>query len=114
MPELTGESGGGIIHRENIRLSNEFATNYPDSEGNTHKRLPHRNHLIIKVAHVAQGDEPPTERDFDEVFQSGKSAFTLIAPENTPLGTIGYVKACYTTFTGKQDPDSEVFKFVVN
>ncbi len=46
--------------------------------------------------------------------ESGRSTFTLVAPIDTPLGTIGYVKACYSTYTGKQGPSSEAFQFVVN
>ncbi|MBE8189286.1 MAG: hypothetical protein HAW58_00065 [Candidatus Thioglobus sp.] len=104
-----------IVMVKASRLSNEFYTTYPDPEGNAHRRLPHRNNLLIKVAHVASSAEPPpAENDYDEVYQSGRSTFTLVAPIDTPLGTIGYVKACYSTFTGKMGPSSEAFQFVIN
>ena len=93
---------------------NIFQTAYPDSAGNSHRRLPAYNQLLIKVAY-GDGDAVPADAAFTHVTLSGKSKFSVHSPHDiAPVGTRGYVKCAYVNSRGEAGPDSAVFAFVVN
>lgn len=73
MPEATGERRGGESHREQTRRAETCA----------HRRLPYRNRLRVKAAYLPPSAEPPTGDDYPITSESGRAAFTIVAPPET-------------------------------
>ena len=95
-------------------LQNKFRTSYPDSAGDFHRRLPAYNQLLHKVAYSASAEPPTADTDYNHVGVSGRSAFTVVSPPNTQVGTFGYVKCRYVNSRGETGPDSTPLQFMVN
>lgn len=104
-PNITQVS---IAHMKNI-----FQTSYPDTAGESHHRMPAYNSLLVKAAFLPDG-QPPTEGDYTHITSSGRSKFTLRAPEGTAVGSKGYVVCAYMNSRGELGPFSVPLEFLVN
>ncbi|MDD9800485.1 MAG: hypothetical protein OXU29_08505 [Gammaproteobacteria bacterium] len=91
-----------------------FRAIYPDSRGDAHRRMPAYNSVMFKVAYTAAGAPAPAEEAYDHIGMSGRTVFTVVAPDNTPAGAQGFIKCCYVNSRGEAGPDSEPVKFIVN
>ena len=72
-----------------------------------HRRLPYGCKLLARISY-----EPEADR-FDQIIISGRSTFSF-EPQGRPMGTKGFVKACYFNTRGDLGPECEPFEFVVN
>jgi len=91
-----------------------FRAIYPDSRGDAHRRMPAYNSVMFKVAYTAAGAPAPADAAYDHIGMSGRTVFTVVAPEATPAGAQGFIKCCYVNSRGEAGPDSEPVKFIVN